>query len=146
MKIKRRSFLKGVGGALALPLLESFGSVAMSSPTRFLVVGNPLGMHPDNFFPQTFGHDYRLPQTLQSLVWLRDRLTVISHPDYGMVSGHGRAVTFATGLLPPPAGFPVRPHPERAAQLSLAQAAHGPAPPVVAGRFRRLWPLAVRSW
>ena len=107
MKIKRRSFLKGVGGALALPLLESFGSVAMSSPTRFLVVGNPLGMHPDNFFPQTFGHDYRLPQTLQSLVWLRDRMTIISHTDHGMVSGHGREVTFLNGILPQQAGaFP----------------------------------------
>ncbi|GAB5559337.1 MAG: DUF1552 domain-containing protein [Synoicihabitans sp.] len=107
MKIKRRSFLKGVGGALALPLLESFGSVAMSTPTRFLVVGNPLGMHPDNFFPQTFGHDYVLPQTLKSLEWLRDRMTIISHTDHGMVSGHGREVTFLNGILPEHAGaFP----------------------------------------
>ncbi len=107
MKIKRRSFLKGVGGALALPLLESFGAVATSTPTRFLVVGNPLGMHPDNFFPREFGHDYALPQTLRSLEWLRNRMTIISHTDHGMVSGHGREVAFLNGILPEQAGaFP----------------------------------------
>lgn len=100
MKIKRRTFLKGVGGALALPLLESFGAVGSATPTRFLVVGNPLGMHPDNFFPRTFGHDYVLPQTLQSLDWLRERMTILSHTDHGMVNGHGREVAFLNGILP----------------------------------------------
>ena len=45
--------LKGAGGTLALPLLDSLSSAA-PTPTatrmRFLVVGNPFGMHPEHFF------------------------------------------------------------------------------------------------
>lgn len=100
MKINRRTFLKGVGGALSLPLLESFGAIGSPTPTRFLVVGNPLGMHPDNFFPKTFGQDFIYPETLKSLEWLRRRMTVISHTDHGMVSGHGRELSFLNGILP----------------------------------------------
>ena len=100
MKINRRTFLKGVGGALSLPLLESFGAIGSPTPTRFLVVGNPLGMHPDNFFPKTFGQDFIFPETLKSLEWLRRRMTVISHTDHGMVSGHGRELSFLNGILP----------------------------------------------
>lgn len=103
MNMDRRAFLKGIGGALALPLLESFSfgsTVTPSAPTRFLVVGNPFGMHPDNFFPKEFGHDYTFPKTLRSLEWLRDRLTLLSHTDHGMVNGHGREVSFLNGILP----------------------------------------------
>ena len=38
--------------------------------------------------------------TLRSLEWLRDRMTVISHTDHNMVSGHGREVAFLSGVLP----------------------------------------------
>ncbi|PAY21260.1 hypothetical protein CKO51_01390 [Rhodopirellula sp. SM50] len=109
-KQHRRSLLKGLGGALTLPLLESAANstadsaVAESAPSRaplrFLVVGNPFGMHPDNFFPEQFGKKYRSPKTLQSLDWLRDRLTILSHTDHGMKSGHGREVAFLSGVLP----------------------------------------------
>ena len=91
-----------MGGALALPMLES---VALSSgtvevPTRFLVVGNPLGMHPEHFFPQDFGKNFTLSKTLNSLEWLKARMTILSHTDHGMVNGHGREVTFLNGILP----------------------------------------------
>ena len=101
MKLDRRKFIKGMGGALSLPLLESLGTAQTgASPTRFLVVGNPLGMHPENFFPHSFGKDYSLPTTLRSLNWLKDRLTIVSHTDHGMVSGHGREISFLNGILP----------------------------------------------
>ena len=101
MATTRRVFLKGVGGALALPLLESNALAANAlAPMRFLVVGNPLGMHPDFFFPKQFGRDFELPATLQSLGWLKDRLSVLSHTDHGMVSGHGREISFLNGVLP----------------------------------------------
>lgn len=103
MNIDRRAFLKGVGGALALPLLESNLTAAAASGTprtRFLVVGNPFGAHPDHFFPKEFGKDAALSPTLESLDWLKDRLTVISHTDHGMVSGHGREISFLSGVLP----------------------------------------------
>ncbi|MEP3482297.1 MAG: DUF1552 domain-containing protein [Fuerstiella sp.] len=103
MNLTRRSMLKGIGGALSLPLLESmaFATPAASTvPTRFLVVGNPFGAHPDNFFPTDFGNDFKISPTLKSLEWLKNRMTVISHTDHGMVSGHGREVSFLSGVLP----------------------------------------------
>ena len=100
MHMTRRDALKGIGGALTLPLLESQMSAAQSPPTRFLVVGNPLGMHPDHFFPADFGRAFTLPETLRPLAWVRDRLTIVSHTDHGMNSGHGREISFLNGVLP----------------------------------------------
>ncbi len=100
MKTSRRNFIKGVGGALSLPFLESSSIAGQSPPTRFLVVGNPFGMHPEHFFPKDFGKDFTISRTLQSLDWLKDRTTVFSHTDHNMVSGHGREVAFLSGVLP----------------------------------------------
>jgi len=102
MNTKRRTFIKGIGGALALPLMESSAaaSAAGSPPTRFLVVGNPLGMHPEHFFPEDFGKQFTMSKTLRSLEWLRDRLSILSRTDHGMNSGHGKEVSFLNGVLP----------------------------------------------
>lgn len=103
MNSNRRSLLKGLGGALTLPLLESESrgaSLNSQSAKRFLVVGNPFGMHPDHFFPSKFGEDFEIPRTLESLAWMKDRLTILSHTDHGMKSGHGREVAFLSGVLP----------------------------------------------
>ena len=56
----RRIILKGLGGTLALPLLEAGTLADQPSPLRLLVVGNPLGMHPENFFPQQFGKTFTI--------------------------------------------------------------------------------------
>lgn len=101
MKFTRRTVLKGLGGALALPLLESLGRASSGKPPmRFLVVGNPFGMHPDFFFPKQFGTNFELSPTLESLAWLQDRLTILSHTDHGMNSGHGKEIGFLSGVLP----------------------------------------------
>lgn len=100
MNATRRTFLKGIGGALALPCLEAYAAADQPAPTRFLVVGNPLGMHPEHFFPQMYGRDFVLPETLKSLEWLQDRLTILSHTDHGMNNGHGREISFLSGILP----------------------------------------------
>ena len=108
----RRSLLSTFGGALALPMLESHTCNAApiangetstargETPIRLLVVGNPFGAHPDNFFPKEFGKDFRFPKTLSSLDWLRDRISILSHTDHNMKSGHGREVAFLSGVLP----------------------------------------------
>ena len=100
MHLNRRLALKGIGGALTLPLLDASGAAAGPPPTRFLVVGNPLGMHPEHFFPSRYGNAFQFPKTLQSLEWLRDRLTILSHTDHGMNNGHGREISFLNGILP----------------------------------------------
>lgn len=116
MKPSRRTLLASIGGSLALPILESDSAGASdvaesvaraSTQTRFLIVGNPFGMHPDHFFPKEFGRDFRFPRTLESLQWLRDRISIFSHTDHGMQSGHGREVAFLSGVLPETSGaFP----------------------------------------
>ena len=85
---------------MALPFLESTAFAGQIPPTRFLVVGNPFGMHPAHFFPKDFGRDFTMSRTLQSLDWLKDRLSILSHTDHNMVSGHGREVAFLSGVLP----------------------------------------------
>lgn len=103
MKTSRRTVLQGIGGALSLPLLEASAddsSRASRPPMRFLVVGNPFGAHPDHFFPQQFGTEFEISPTLRSLDWLQDRMTILSHTDHNMVSGHGREISFLSGVLP----------------------------------------------
>ena len=102
MQSTRRTFIKGLGGALTLPFLEAapVGAAAGVTPTRFLVVGNPYGMQPDHFFPKEFGKKAPLSHTLSSMAWMKDRMTVLSHTDHNMVSGHGREISFLSGVLP----------------------------------------------
>lgn len=88
---------------MSLPLLESSAAAQLRTgrpPMRFLVVGNPFGAHPDHFFPRQFGTDFQISPTLKSLDWLRDRMTILSHTDHNMVSGHGREISFLSGVLP----------------------------------------------
>lgn len=99
MTVTRRTILRGLGGALTLPLLES-RATTYPAPIRFLVVGNPFGMHPEHFFPTQFGTEFTLPTTLRSLGWLQDRLSILSHTDHGMNNGHGREISFLNGVLP----------------------------------------------
>ena len=102
MKTTRRTIVKGLAGALMLPFLENapLGAAAGGTPTRFLVVGNPVGMHPDHFFPKEFGKNAPLSHTLRSMEWLKDRMTILSHTDHNMVGGHGREMSFLSGVLP----------------------------------------------
>jgi hypothetical protein len=111
--IDRRQLLQGFGGALTLPMLESTAKAATSlennSPKRLLIVANPYGAHPEHFFPAEFGRDFRFPQTLRSLEWLQDRISILSHTDHNMKSGHGREIAFLSGVLPETsAAFPER--------------------------------------
>ena len=63
--LSRRTFLRGVGVAMALPLLESMTPVFArarepESPRRMFAVCNNLGLLPDRFFPKNSGRDYEL--------------------------------------------------------------------------------------
>jgi Protein of unknown function (DUF1552) len=80
--VPRRTFLRGVGSSLALPLLDAmcpaFGADATLSPPRlgFVYVGN--GIVHRYWTPTTSGPDFELTRNLASLANVRDRLNVIT--------------------------------------------------------------------
>jgi hypothetical protein len=108
--LDRRRFLTATGMALPMPLLAANAPISRGSgPRRLVIVGNPYGMHPQSFFPKTFGKRYKLSPELQTWQWLQDRFTVFSHVDHNMESGHFKEAAFLSGILPRDAGrFPDR--------------------------------------
>lgn len=91
-RIPRRTFLRGAGVALGLPLLDcmspAFGQAA-SPPRRMLLIANNLGVMPKQFFPQDAGRNYTASPYLTHLAEFRNEFTVfsgLSHPGVG--GGH----------------------------------------------------------
>ncbi len=120
MSLQRRTFLRASGIALALPWLNTFASEGRSddsqsgnqsdtqlSPRRMICICAPLGLHPDNFFPDQSGKDYSLSPYLELLKEYRDQFTVISglaHAGMGSSFAHQASASFLTGA--PGAGRP----------------------------------------
>jgi hypothetical protein len=98
--LSRRSFLRGAGACLALPLLESMGLgvEAAGKTRRFVCVANPFGMIHDAFFPADTGLDAVLPENLKPLEEWRGKFTVFSNLDHGLNGGHGATHTFLSGV------------------------------------------------
>jgi hypothetical protein len=106
--LPRRTFLRGAGVALALPLLEAMRPAVAGGkidvPRRMVCVETNMGILPQFFFPEKGGTDYTPTPYLEKLGTVRDRLTVfsgVSHP--GVTGGHAAEKCFLTGT----------PHPER---------------------------------
>ncbi len=112
-QIPRRTFLKGLGTAMALPLLESMApgvspAAALgtpSSPRRLAFIFVPNGVNMDDWTPSAVGSDFALPPILQPLRAVKDDLLVLSglaqdkarpHGDGGGDHARGSA-TFLTG-------------------------------------------------
>ena len=96
--IDRRSFLQGVGVALALPMLESRARGAQPQrPRRILAIGNHLGFYPPAFFPKAAGADYVSSQTLKNIEKHRKDFTVFSNLDDGAHGGHSGVHAFLSG-------------------------------------------------
>lgn len=79
--LPRRTFLRGVGAALALPLLDSMvpASRAAAKPTmRMGIFYIPNGVIVGDWTPKTEGAEYELSSILQPLAPLRDRVLVLS--------------------------------------------------------------------
>lgn len=112
MKIQRRSFLNATGITLALPWLGTFAAspkrLSVDQPPRRMVcICAPLGLHPDNFFPQETGKNYKLSPYLELLEDYREDMTVISglaHSGMGSSFAHQASASFLTGV--PGAGRP----------------------------------------
>src|SRR6478609_6366243 len=110
MNLHRRTFLRAAGVAMALPVLDALGPKRVHGaeivPRRMVFINTPLGLHPEFFFPETAGRDYKLSPYLEVLKDFRDDFTVISglsHPDVG--PSHDSNLSFLTAA----------PHPERRA-------------------------------
>src|ERR671924_488317 len=111
--ISRRSFLRGTGVALGLPLLDAmlpaFARAHENNavPRRFFAICNNLGVLPPKFFPapdQT-GRGYQLSPYLELLRAHREDFTVFSgvwHPDVD--GGHPADNCFLTAAPHPGSG------------------------------------------
>ena len=106
-QLSRRSFLRGSGALVALPVLESLArpTTAIAStgrlvePMRMVAVGLEYSLHPGGFFPEEPGRDYEMPQLLKPLEGLRDDFTVFSSLDHpGVKGGHHATHTFLSGV------------------------------------------------
>ena len=112
--LPRRTFLRGVGAGLSLPLLDAMlPAVSTASqrydadnpPRRMLGICNNLGLLPEQFFPQSTGMDYELSPYLKQLEKHRDDFTVfsgVSHPDVD--GGHPADICFLTAAPHPGSG------------------------------------------
>src|ERR1017187_2257024 len=81
--ISRRTVLRGLGTAVALPLLDAmvpaFAPAASTSPVkRFGVVYHPNGVIYDQWLPKGEGTQFELSPTLKGLEPFKDKLTVIT--------------------------------------------------------------------
>ena len=95
----RRHFLRGVGGAIALPWMETFSRAAEpAAAQRFVCVANPFGMIGDAFFPTEAGLDAALPENLSAFEPLRGKFTVFSNLDHGINGGHSATHAFLSGV------------------------------------------------
>ncbi|MDX1384031.1 MAG: DUF1552 domain-containing protein, partial [Thermoanaerobaculia bacterium] len=86
--IPRRTFLRGLGATVALPLLDgmvpafaALGETAARPPRRLGIVYVPHGAVMDKWTPATSGRDYELTPILQPLAPFRDRFLVLSGLD-----------------------------------------------------------------
>lgn len=84
--IPRRTFLKGLGTALALPMLEAMSPAttllastgARKFPTRMAFVYVPNGVHMQDWTPKTVGANFDLPSTLEPLAPLKADVNVFT--------------------------------------------------------------------
>jgi hypothetical protein len=107
--IDRKTFLRGAGVSMALPLLNVMRPSASAAPPakarRLVCVGVDLSLNPATFFPTSSGRDYALSPLLKPLADVRDQFTVFSHLDHPGVSGGHRSVhAYLSGVTSANAG------------------------------------------
>jgi len=109
--IPRRSFLRGVGVTLALPMLDAmlpaFGAKAQPPKRRMVSICTTLGIHPEHLFPTDTGRGYKASPYSEVIDEFRDQFTIfsgLSHPEVD--GGHSSEASFLTAAAHPGAsGF-----------------------------------------
>src|ERR671934_2374981 len=92
LAIPRRTFLRGMGTALALPVLDAMTpafAAAPTRPTRMAFMQTPNGIFNLNgeWTPKTTGANWEMTRTLQPLAAFKDRMVVISGLDNQQAAG-----------------------------------------------------------
>ncbi|MDX1965911.1 MAG: DUF1552 domain-containing protein [Planctomycetaceae bacterium] len=83
LHLPRRTFLKGVGAAMALPMLEAMTptqtwAATTTAPNRMLFVFFPNGAIMSDWTPKSEGTDFALPPTMEPLAKVKSKLCVLS--------------------------------------------------------------------
>ena len=114
-KVNRRTFLKGLGAAVSLPMLESMiparaiaAAAAAQPPVRMAFMFVPNGVHMEEWKPVATGAHHDLPRILKPLTPVKRDLCVLSGltQDQGRANGDGAgdharsAGVFLTGVQP----------------------------------------------
>lgn len=103
-QLSRRSFLRGTGISLALPLLDAMlpstlsAADEMTTPVRMAFLYVPNGVNIAQWTPQGEGRDWQPSTTLQPLADLKQDINVLTglgHPN--SKGGHSGADTWLTG-------------------------------------------------
>jgi len=105
--LPRRSFLRGAGVSLALPMLDAMrpafaAATPAEIPRRMICIQTNMGILPQFFFPEQTGRDYKPTPYLEKLAASRGNFTVLSgtsHP--GVTGGHAAEKCFITGTPHP---------------------------------------------
>jgi hypothetical protein len=114
--LPRRTFLRGMGVTLALPLLDSMipaGTAIVKTAalpkSRFCGIYIPHGATMDKWTPGAAGAGFEFTETLKPLEKLRDRLTIVTNLFHSLAGGKGSdagadharsAAVFLSGALP----------------------------------------------
>ena len=122
---RRRTFLRGMGVSVALPLLDSMvpaqtplGKTAAVSKPRFCGIYVPHGATMDKWTPAQEGSGFEFTETLKPLEKLRDRVCVVSNLAHPSASGvgsdagadHARSAAVFLSGAHPEKGFGARRH------------------------------------
>src|SRR2546422_2431772 len=99
--LPRRTVLKGMGTAMALPFLEAMLPAGLAAPApvrRFLTFYTPNGMAMEHWSPKTEGTAFELTPILEPLAPFRNQMLVLSglHASWNYIHA-GASGSFLTG-------------------------------------------------
>jgi hypothetical protein len=114
MSLSRRTFLRGAGIAMSLPMLDAMipafrrktlaAEVSSKPPRRMIAIQTNMGILAQHFFPTATGADFELTAYLDLLKDFKSKMTVcsgVSHPD---VDGAHEAERSFLSAAPHPGG------------------------------------------
>jgi hypothetical protein len=85
--LPRRTFLRGMGATVALPLLDAMMPALAATPaptSRYSFLHVPHGAAPGYFRPEGVGKQWQLSPILTPVAPFKDRMTVISNTNHAM--------------------------------------------------------------